>query len=80
LISCATGVELASFEGRAAADWFGARVAAAGDVDRDGRPDLLVGAPGHDDEPSKPGYAQVLSTGHLPRRADDRPLLGPSKR
>ena len=32
--------------GRAAGDEFGAVVAAAGDVDGDGRADILVGAPG----------------------------------
>ena len=80
LISVATGAELAVFEGRSQNDWFGARVARAGDVDRDGRGDLLVGAPGHDDDPTKRGYAQVLSTRHLPRRVTDRPVPGPQKR
>ncbi|MCA8970570.1 MAG: VCBS repeat-containing protein [Planctomycetes bacterium] len=41
---------------------FGAAVAAAGDVDRDGVPDVVVGAPGHDESRFVDvGRAQVLS-------------------
>jgi hypothetical protein len=43
-----TGRELLRVEGEAAGDQFGAAVGAAGDVNRDGRADLLVGAPCHD--------------------------------
>lgn len=46
--SGADGTLLLRAGGEAAGDQFGAAVAAAGDVDRDGRADLLVGAPCHD--------------------------------
>ncbi len=59
LVSGRTGLELRVFEGRRARDWFGATVAGAGDVNGDGRLDLIVGAPGHDDDPAKAGYALV---------------------
>src|SRR3954468_14806106 len=36
-----------AFAGEQTGDSFGAAVSSAGDVDRDGRPDLLIGAPGH---------------------------------
>ena len=78
LISGRTARVIADFEGRSPDDWLGARVSRAGDVDRDGWPDLLAGAPGHDDDPTKAGYAVVLSTRQLARHADARPpLAGP---
>ena len=43
--------------------WFGATVAPAGDVDGDGREDLLVGAPASDDDRVQPGSAFVLRGG-----------------
>src|SRR5690606_7770824 len=50
-------------------DWFGATVAALGDVDDDGIPDFAVGAPGHEDDPDPKGYVRIVSgrrllTGH----------------
>src|SRR3954454_21091162 len=35
------------FAGAATSELFGSAVSSAGDVDRDGHPDLLIGAPGH---------------------------------
>jgi hypothetical protein len=60
--SGATGALLFSAEGGRSGDRLGAAVAGAGDVDADGAPDVLVGAPGAqwtDDLP--PGTARVLS-------------------
>lgn len=42
------GARLLRVDGEAAGDQFGAAVAGAGDVDRDGHSDVLVGAPCHD--------------------------------
>ena len=46
LYSGRDGSTLHTFAGTAAGDSFGAAVSSAGDVNRDGRPDLLIGAPG----------------------------------
>jgi len=61
VLSGTDGGELLVREGRTAYDWFGAELAGLGDLDGDGRFELLVGAPGHDDHPEKRGYALVLS-------------------
>lgn len=53
----ATGQAMATVAG-SAGDLFGRSVSAAGDVNKDGWPDLLVGAPG---QGSVPGYAVVIS-------------------
>jgi len=60
--SGATGAPLFSAAGGIPGDQLGASVAAAGDVDDDGRPDVLIGAPGSTwfDAPG-PGSARVLS-------------------
>src|SRR3954447_13685278 len=47
LYSGRDGRVLHVFSGESTGDSFGAAVSSAGDVDRDGRADLLIGAPGH---------------------------------
>jgi hypothetical protein len=60
--SGATGRELLRVDGEAAGDQFGAAVGAAGDVNADGRADLLVGAPCHDGAAgADAGRAYVIS-------------------
>jgi hypothetical protein len=61
LYSGADGSLLRSHFGEAAADEFGACVAAAGDVNSDGCPDYVVGAPFHDLTGSNAGAAYVYS-------------------
>jgi len=45
VFSGATGIKLWRFDNQATGDWFGSSVSEAGDVDGDGRPDLIVGSP-----------------------------------
>jgi len=61
VVSGADGSELAEHVGLRSRDWFGASVAALGDLDGDGRPDFAVGAPGHEDDPQLVGYLRVLA-------------------
>jgi len=61
LYSGATGGLLRTFAGLAAGDFFGAAVSGAGDVDRDGRADLLVGAPRSDARGVNSGQAYIFS-------------------
>jgi hypothetical protein len=66
---------LLTVDGAAAGDQFGAAVAGAGDVDHDGRADLLVGAPCHDGPRGvDAGRAYVVSgrTGAVLRVHDGR--------
>ena len=56
VISGADGTDLYNFDGESAGDQFGQSVSGAGDVNRDGFDDLIVGAPGEND-----GSARVLS-------------------
>ncbi|MAF64326.1 MAG: hypothetical protein CMJ84_01530 [Planctomycetes bacterium] len=57
----ADGSLLYEFHGDGAGDRFGTSVAAAGDVDGDGTPDLIVGAHGADNGGSCAGIARVFS-------------------
>ncbi len=68
------GVALFAATGSAAFDWLGAAVAPAGDVNADGAPDWIVGAPGHDDYPYQPGSARVLSGRALALTSDNHSL------
>ncbi len=59
--SGATGAILFTATGGAAKDLFGHSVENAGDVDADGVPDVIVGAPQNSTFSPDPGYAVVLS-------------------
>lgn len=61
LYSGMDGSLLRTFEGTAATDRFGASVAGAGDVNKDGTPDLIIGAPGADRSGADRGRAEVYS-------------------
>lgn len=57
-----TGKMLHTWTGDGGKDLFGNRVAGAGDVDKDGIPDLIVGAPcGKNRQGIRTGYARVFS-------------------
>jgi hypothetical protein len=59
--SGATGRTLVRLRGHRPGDEFGAAVSSAGDVNADGYPDLLIGAPGSGAPGSAPGRAYVIS-------------------
>jgi hypothetical protein len=61
LLSSATGATLATWSGAAVGDRFGAAVAGLPDMNGDGVPDVLVGAPGADGPGADAGRAQVRS-------------------
>ena len=56
-----SGAEISRFSGPAGQGAFGAALAAAGDVDRDGIPDLLIGAPRAEGNMPAAGLAAVYS-------------------
>ena len=64
-----TGAALWTLNGTSLNDRFGSSVAGGGDADRDGWPDLLVGAPDDDDNGSNSGTLRLVSgrTGTLIR-------------
>ena len=74
VFSGATGAQLFRFLGGVAGDQFGYAVAAAGDVNGDGTPDLLIGSRGDDVGGSNAGAALVLSglNGSLIHRIEGR--------
>src|SRR6476646_967539 len=59
--SGATGKVLARLHGHLPGDQFGAAVSGAGDLNRDGHGDLLVGAPGNGNPGTAPGRVYVIS-------------------
>ncbi|MEO6709004.1 MAG: integrin alpha, partial [Planctomycetota bacterium] len=61
VFSGATGSQLYAVNGSAAAENFGITISGAGDVDRDGTPDLIVGAPYASGPALQSGVAKVFS-------------------
>jgi len=63
VLSGLNGAELMRIDGDDAGDFLGRAVSGAGDVDGDGQPDFVVGAPGDDDNGAGSGSARVYSAG-----------------
>jgi len=61
VLSGADGATLFTFDGDAGGDSLGESVAGAGDVDGDGTPDVVAGAPGEDTNAGDAGAARVFS-------------------
>ena len=61
LFSGQTGAIMQTFDGDSSFDWYGYSVSGAGDVNQDGRPDLIVGAPRDDNNGAESGMARVFS-------------------
>ncbi|MBN2491129.1 MAG: FG-GAP repeat protein [Planctomycetes bacterium] len=71
------GSLLYTFDGQAAGDWFGMSVAGAGDVNRDGVPDLFVGAFNADPGAlSSAGQATVFSVAATVLSGSGSPSIG----
>ena len=70
VISGRDGSTLFTFTGSAVGDSFGNSVSGAGDVDNDTWPDVIIGAPGDDEDPQINGSIQV-------RSGRDGTLIGP---
>ena len=69
------GSTLHDIEGPSALGWFGASLCTLGDADGDGRHDLAIGAPGHEDHTGLTGKVVVVSfsRGPRPHRPDRTP-------
>ena len=61
ILSGVDGAPLARIDGETDLGWFGASLARSPDIDGDGSPELLVGAPGHDDFLDVVGSVQIIS-------------------
>lgn len=61
IFSGATGDILFTFTGEASRDQLGKSIGSAGDVDNDGTPDIMIGAPGYDGAGSSNGRVYVFS-------------------
>ena len=68
IMSGRDGTELVAWDGASAYGWFGYAVAAGVDLNGDGAPDLIAGAPGHDDHLIV-GAAEVRSVVAMPLSA-----------
>lgn len=74
LLRCGSdGGDLGEFSGAADWDWFGAALEPLPDLSGDGRGELLIGAPGHDDHQPL-GFARVISLTALDLSADRHQL------
>jgi hypothetical protein len=61
LLSGASGAVIHVFVGNTFGDWFGAGLAGVGDIDGDGVPDFVIGAPQSTVIPVAAGYAKIFS-------------------
>ncbi len=61
IISGRTGIAIRTLYGSAAGDCFGYSASAAGDVNGDGRPDLIIGAPGRPSFANRAGSVRIVS-------------------
>lgn len=61
-----SGSQIHTFNGLGSEDWLGYSLGGGGDFDLDGRPDLIIGAPGGSPVHSYSGYASIHSTNCTP--------------